>query len=412
MTSEIKFISSQKGKRKLIYKNYVFQKDNQRGNNSYWACDKKGSKNCMAWIVLINNEFSTENLKEHNHLPDQLKIQTEEFKIKLKRTVQENPVNSLKNIYDSVFSNEVKRLKQNNYSDLEIGTILKPFKSVQTILNYEKHKYIPNQPENRRDISINGDYMLTKKNESFLLIDTNDEERIFVFCINNFFKIMCDTDTIFMDGTFNTVPKIYTQLYTLHGFFKDQMIPFIYILLPDKKLTTYLRIFRLLQDKALELGLVFAPKTFQIDFETAVIRAINTIYPSSNIKGCLFHFSQAILRNISIKGLTEYRNNDNLHKLVRRTSALPFLPIEKIWYVWDEIMELSDRTDEKVVKFLDYVTDTWIYQPLFEPTIWNHYRNYSTRTNNHLEGWHNSLNKKAGGSHKNFFEFINLLKDQ
>lgn len=31
---------------------------------------------------------------------------------------------------------------------------------------------------------------------------------------------------------------------------------------------------------------------------------------------------------------------------------------------------------------------------------------------NHLEGFHNALNKKAGGSYKNFFQFINLLKIQ
>jgi hypothetical protein len=38
--------------------------------------------------------------------------------------------------------------------------------------------------------------------------------------------------------------------------------------------------------------------------------------------------------------------------------------------------------------------------------------NYGTRTVNHLEGWHSTLNKLCGNSHKNIFEFIRILKDE
>ncbi|KRY45509.1 hypothetical protein T03_6006 [Trichinella britovi] len=31
------------------------------------------------------------------------------------------------------------------------------------------------------------------------------------------------------------------------------------------------------------------------------------------------------------------------------------------------------------------------------------------RTNNHLEGWHNRLNRKAGKSHNGFYELLELL---
>ncbi|KRX38519.1 hypothetical protein T05_16119 [Trichinella murrelli] len=30
-------------------------------------------------------------------------------------------------------------------------------------------------------------------------------------------------------------------------------------------------------------------------------------------------------------------------------------------------------------------------------------------TNNHLEGWHNRLNRKAGKSHNGFYELLELL---
>lgn len=42
------------------------------------------------------------------------------------------------------------------------------------------------------------------------------------------------------DGTFKSVPAIWHQLYTIHGYVTQQntSIPLIYILLPDKKKRT------------------------------------------------------------------------------------------------------------------------------------------------------------------------------
>jgi hypothetical protein len=44
--------------------------------------------------------------------------------------------------------------------------------------------------------------------------------------------------------------------------------------------------------------------------------------------------------------------------------------------------------------------------------MWNHYKNYGTITVNHLEGWHNSLNKVCRNSNKNIFDFIRILKNE
>ena len=62
----------------------------------------------------------------------------------------------------------------------------------------------------------------------------------------NFFAKMCSTEELFGDETFYSVPKIFYQLYSLHGFYKGVMIPFVYILLPGKSEQTYIRMFRLI----------------------------------------------------------------------------------------------------------------------------------------------------------------------
>ena len=64
--NEIVFRNSQKNKPMVIYQNYVYQKDNEKGSTSYWCCENK-NKGCPARIILFNNQFKTANKKIHNH---------------------------------------------------------------------------------------------------------------------------------------------------------------------------------------------------------------------------------------------------------------------------------------------------------------------------------------------------------
>ena len=69
-----------------------------------------------------------------------------------------------------------------------------------------------------------------------------------------------------MDGTFDSVPLIYTQLVTLHALVDGTTIPCVYALLPDKTQATYTRMLRELNNIP---GTNFQPQTVLIDFELA-----------------------------------------------------------------------------------------------------------------------------------------------
>ncbi|KRX94302.1 hypothetical protein T4B_350 [Trichinella pseudospiralis] len=43
--------------------------------------------------------------------------------------------------------------------------------------------------------------------------------------------------------------------------------------------------------------------------------------------------------------------------------------------------------------------------------LWN-VRNVNVRNNNHLQGWHNWLNKKTGGNKLKLYKLIHLLKEE
>ena len=106
-----------------------------------------------------------------------------------------------------------------------------------------------------------------------------------------FLQKLCNCKTIFMDGTFYISPEIFSQMYTLHGFYRGQMIFFLYALLPNKTKQTYVRLFRLLINVSRANRLQFNPEEIFIDFEIAVIEAINYILPLTQVHGCLFHFT-------------------------------------------------------------------------------------------------------------------------
>jgi hypothetical protein len=73
------------------------------------------------------------------------------------------------------------------------------------------------------------------------------------------------------------------------------------------------------------------------------------------VKGCHFHYSQAIIRNIRALGLFALYDkhnkcfNEEFNQLIRMTIALPLLPPEMVSVAWEEMIKdelLSLEVDE------------------------------------------------------------------
>lgn len=101
-----------------------------------------------------------------------------------------------------------------------------------------------------------------------------------------------------MDGTFKLVPNLFAQLYTIHGFWMEKVMPLAYCLLPDKYKSTYLAVFDKLQQAAMENGMHFNPQWIMLDFEGSALIALREVFPRTELKGCYFHFTQCIFRKV------------------------------------------------------------------------------------------------------------------
>ncbi|XP_003739297.1 uncharacterized protein LOC100906578, partial [Galendromus occidentalis] len=230
-------------------------------------------------------------------------------------------------------------------------------------------------------------------------------------------SILCDSPAVFIDGTFKVVPRLFTQLYTLPSFYKGQMFPLAFFLLPDKGKETYCRMFRMLKDHASAIGKVFAPLTFQLDFEVATLRAIQHEFPLSAIKGCNFHFNQCLWRKVQSLGLVSFYSDPLVKKLIRSCSALSLVPLERIDDAWPEIDADSPPAEhpahERVEAFKTYVIQNWLENAsVFPRSMWNHFGNFGARTTNHVEAWHSALSRTIRKDHVNIFELIKFLKKQ
>ncbi|XP_067676265.1 uncharacterized protein [Haliotis asinina] len=308
----------------------------------------------------------------------------------------------------TIYGEEISRLRQNH--DIISDDMLKQipsFKSVNTILYRQRHKTLPRLPESRPEINLEDKYAKTDGGDQFLHRVNAD---ILIFTTDKNIEHLCTASTVFCDGTFYTCPKLFDQIYCVHAQVFCHMVPLVYCLLSNRSAECYTQMFEYLCDLAGRQGLQFAPHTVQLDFERAAHNAVRGVFPAASVRGCFFHYTQCIWRRVQKEGLaSDYKEDGEVKKLVRRAAALPLVPCDKIEDVWLDAVAESPASP-KVTAFMDYVTTSWVEGQGFIPEIWNHFENQGHRTNNRLEGWHNKIKKLLKKSHPNTFEVIQLFQ--
>ena len=88
-----------------------------------------------------------------------------------------------------------------------------------------------------------------------------------------------------------------------------------------------------------------------MDFEDAVWRAAEHVFPVLELKGCAFHFTRAIWRKIQEFGLhASYTSDDGSYKFLKKVMALCFLPASHIPAVFRRLQ--TSATTEPLKKLM------------------------------------------------------------
>jgi hypothetical protein len=210
---------------------------------------------------------------------------------------------------------------------------------------------------------------------------------------------------LFMEGTFYSAPKQFNLIYIIYSFKGIKAFPLIYAFLPSRTTGIYVRMFNAIKNVLLNHNLEFVPSLFQIDFETSMISAIGIVFPGVRIRGCYFHFAQAIFRRIRSLGLYNlYKRDMNFNLYVQMVSVLPLVPVEKINDAMFLCSSIKPPNNNNIDVFENYINSTWLSILLtFNIDKWTQNDNFGPRTNNNLEGFHSKLNKLVKKSNPNFF---------
>ena len=71
----------------------------------------------------------------------------------------------------------------------------------------------------------------------------------------------------------------------------------------NRKVETYVTLFQALKDAAASHGIILAPHSHMMDFESAAASASRKVFVDTKISFCHFHYAKSIWRAIKKKGI-------------------------------------------------------------------------------------------------------------
>lgn len=168
----LQFVLSEKGKPRLINDGYVFYKDKETDEKTYWKCSHFQKFKCPARISTTDDQISSQS-KEHNHSGDAASLQASEYV----NLMKEQAVKSLDSPHQIIS-------KISEFVPSQIAPKLPTIPSMKKTIRYSRNKeneLPPTSPNTAEELILPEDYKITFKKESFLLFDNKGEERILIF---------------------------------------------------------------------------------------------------------------------------------------------------------------------------------------------------------------------------------------
>lgn len=261
-------------------------------------------------------------------------------------------------------------------------------------LNVKKSKFLRPQDVQLPDSLVS----------DFFLYDDGVEEKIIIFGTRLAKATLKTVDIVYVDGTFRCCPIPFYQLFSVHADITHEsgtvcFVPLLFALLPNKSQTTYERLF-----KILKYQFFMNISTFKCDYELAIIQAIKAIYPDIVVKGCYYHFTNAVWKKS--KSINFSSSNEG-RKCTQLFSLLALLPASLIPEAYLTLCELAPNTEEST-QFQNYFSKQWIN--LITREVFSCFGE-KFRTTNAIEGWHKRINSRIP-KRPSMLYFIMLLKKE
>ena len=111
--------------------------------------------------------------------------------------------------------------------------------------------------------------------------------------------------------------------------------PLLYCLLPGQTRQVYSTCLSILVDAFDQLPLQPQVKRVVADFELAIHQAVAENFSGVSVKGCFFHFAQAVWRKVQHLGLQSlYKTDATFNKFICKVLALSLCPVSYVQLAW------------------------------------------------------------------------------
>lgn len=377
---------------------YGIHRELKRSGVVHWRCTKRGKElQCQAMVRQEGDAF-TPGPHEHAHAADTGTA----TKVKLVRDIKDkaltNPFQSAYTIAESLLT-EVDKVPNQ-----------RPVDYLGRIGNRRRQQCRPRHPTD-----LKFDLVMEHVPEEFQIADiSTNTRRHLLFYTDQQLNLLTTARRWYVDATFKVAKAPFTQLWSIHAFAKVdgnvKQLPLAFALMSGKRCQDYRHVLRALKRELRRLHgdhATFTVEGVVADFEAAVWKAFRQEFPGVELRGCSFHWSQAVFRKIQEMGMqVAYQNDPAMHQYCRQLLALPYLPWQKIDVILQELE--AEATTEAQRDLCAYVRHTWLDNALWPPFSWSVFYRF-TRTNNDVEGWHRRLNSKAARGQLNMYLLLQLL---
>lgn len=343
---------------------HTFHKSNK--NNSFiWRCSDRTCSGSLTWM---EEDETITRVNDHICQPQMHAFKSEVIMAKLKQAVCDD-LGPIPQIFEQVM--------RPYRSNPEYDGFLPEYNSIKDSLYRARKSHLNVRATVFKKLE---DVVLSETlTQDFLLSNDGTTDKILVFCSTEARETIKNVRHFFADGTFKSAPPPFKQIYTVHGLTAAGITPLIYCLLPNKLQFTYERLFTILKESIPDIN----PHIFQTDFEIAAMNAAQSAFPSANIKGCFFHYAQALHKKAKELKLLD-------KKTIALFVALAHLPADHMHKGFTSIKFTGGTNLDGWRIFITYFIKQWL-----NPNIIDAVSNFNNphRTINSVEGWHSRLNK-------------------
>ncbi len=196
----MEYITTKRGARAVVHAGHKYVL-NRRGRDgrTFWRCGQ--SHSCSGSLSTRNDEIVSQK-DTHNHPPNFAEIEVEKvvcaMKAKARATVR-----------PAVYHDEIQAIAMRPDKE-EAAAKLPSLSQLKTSLYRNRRSRLPRLPQSREDVHFDADWAKTASGEDFLMADDGQgEDKLILFATAANIKLLCGADTVYVDGTFQTCPRLF-----------------------------------------------------------------------------------------------------------------------------------------------------------------------------------------------------------